>query len=78
MPADRIDRFVLVDDAPGVEVLPTAVLGTLGVADGDAPERFREIVEARDLSLSSGGAPAQGLFLSDVRYPAEVFGRRTF
>ena len=42
MPTDRIDRFVLVDDASGVEVLPTAVLGTLGVSDGDAPERFRE------------------------------------
>ena len=44
MPPNRVDRFVLVDDAAGVEVLPTAVLGTLGVADGDAPERFREVV----------------------------------
>ena len=44
MPADRIDHFVLVDDASGVEVLPTTVLGALGVADGDAPERFREVV----------------------------------
>ena len=44
LPTNRIDRFVLVDDAAGVEVLPTAVLGTLGVADGDVPERFREVV----------------------------------
>ena len=44
LPTDRIDRFVLVDDASSVEVLPTAVLGTLGVADSDAPERFREVV----------------------------------
>ena len=44
LPTDRIDRFVLVDDAPGVEVLPTAVLSTLGVAAGAAPERFRDVV----------------------------------
>lgn len=44
LPTDRVDRFVLVDDASGVEIFPTAVLGTLGVADGDAPERFREVV----------------------------------
>lgn len=38
-------------------------------------EQFRAIVESRDLSRSSGGAPAQGLFLSDVVYPAEIFVR---
>ena len=37
---------------------------------------FGEIVASRDLSRSSAGAPAQGLFLSDVRYPADVFERR--
>ena len=37
------------------------------------PEDFRAIVASRDLSRSSAGAPAQGLFLSDVRYPAEIF-----
>lgn len=40
------------------------------------PAQFREIVEARDLSRSSGGAPAQGLFLSDIRYPSELFVRK--
>lgn len=40
------------------------------------PEEFREIVVSRDLSRSSGGAPPQGLFLSDVVYPAAVFERR--
>lgn len=41
-------------------------------------EQFRAIVESRDLSRSSGGAPAQGLFLSDVVYPPEVFERKSF
>ena len=36
-------------------------------------EQFREIVEARDLSRSSAGAPPQGLFLSDVVYGDDVF-----
>ncbi|MEG1700687.1 MAG: tRNA pseudouridine(38-40) synthase TruA [Alistipes sp.] len=40
--------------------------------------QFREIVESRDLSRSSGGAPAQGLFLSDVRYPTDSFICKTF
>ncbi|MBP3331094.1 MAG: hypothetical protein J6K90_00820, partial [Tidjanibacter sp.] len=33
-----------------------------------SPERFEEIIEARNLSLSSSSAPAQGLFLYDVVY----------
>ena len=37
------------------------------------PGEFRAIVESRDLSRSSAGVPAQGLFLSDVRYPPEIF-----
>jgi tRNA pseudouridine38-40 synthase len=39
-------------------------------------EDFRQIIESRDLSRSSGGAPAQGLFLSDILYPHEVFERK--
>lgn len=68
----RADRFL--------RNMVRALVGTLvDVGRGrHTPERFREIVEARDLSLSSGGAPPQGLFLSDVRYPAEVFERKTF
>ena len=42
------------------------------------PDGFREIVGSRDLSRSSGGAPAQGLFLSDVVYPPGVFERKMF
>ena len=33
-------------------------------------EEFCHIIEARDLSLSSSGAPAQGLYLTDVKYNA--------
>ncbi len=36
---------------------------------------FGEIVRSRDLSRSSAGAPAQGLFLSDVEYAEEVYKR---
>lgn len=39
-------------------------------------QEFREIIEARDLSRSSAGVPAQGLFLNDVVYPIEVFERK--
>ena len=68
----RADRFL--------RNMVRAIVGTLvDVGRGRyTPEQFREIVAARDLSRSSGGAPAQGLFLSDVRYPAEIFERKLF
>ncbi len=54
-----------------------ALVGTLvDVGRGRyTPEQFEEIVASRDLSRSSGGVPAQGLFLSDVRYPDDIFRR---
>lgn len=68
----RADRFL--------RNMVRSIVGTLvDVGRGRyTPEEFRGIVAARDLSRSSGGAPPQGLFLSDVRYPDEVFVRRTF
>ncbi len=56
-----------------------AIVGTLvDVGTGKlTSEGFAEIVAARDLSRSSGSAPAQGLFLNDVQYPPEVFERKT-
>ena len=68
----RADRFL--------RNMVRSIVGTLvDVGRGRyTPEQFREIVAARDLSRSSGGAPAQGLFLSDVRYPAELFARKMY
>ena len=67
----RADRFL--------RNMVRAVVGTLvDVGRGRyTPDEFREIVASRDLSRSSSGAPAQGLFLSDVVYPAELFVRTT-
>ena len=68
----RADRFL--------RNMVRSLVGTLvDVGRGRyTPQQFREIVESRDLSRSSGGAPAQGLFLSDVVYPADVFERKVF
>ncbi len=65
----RADRFL--------RNMVRAIVGTLvDVGRGRySPHEFRVIVESRDLSRSSAGAPAQGLFLSDVRYLPEVFSR---
>jgi tRNA pseudouridine38-40 synthase len=58
----RADRFL--------RNMVRAIVGTLvDVGRGKiTPERFAEIVAARDLSLSSAGAPAKGLFLSGIRH----------
>lgn len=55
-----------------------SIVGTLAdVGRGRyTPDDFERIVAARDLSLSSGGAPAQGLFLWDVTYPDTIFVRK--
>lgn len=52
-----------------------AIVGTLvDVGRGRlSVEDFERIVAARDLSLSSAGAPAEGLFLSDVKYDENIF-----
>lgn len=65
----RADRFL--------RNMVRAIVGTLvDVGRGRySPDEFRDIVASRDLSRSSAGAPAQGLFLSDIRYPPEVFQR---
>lgn len=35
-------------------------------------DEFRLIVESRDLSRARGSAPAQGLFLTDIKYPENI------
>ena len=68
----RADRFL--------RNMVRSLVGTLvDVGRGRyTPDGFRSIVESRDLSRSSAGAPAQGLFLSDVVYPADIFEHQCF
>ncbi len=68
----RSDRFL--------RNMVRSIVGTLvDVGRGRyTPEQFGEIVESRDLSRSSAGAPPQGLFLSDVVYPGELFVLKMF
>lgn len=63
----RADRFL--------RNMVRSIVGTLvDVGRGRySVEEFCAIVEARDLSQSSAGAPSQGLFLSDVVYPTDIF-----
>lgn len=65
----RADRFL--------RNMVRAITGTLvDVGRGRyTAEDFDRIISARDLSLSSGGAPARGLFLHDVKYPDDIFRR---
>lgn len=63
----RADRFL--------RNMIRAIVGTLvDVGRGRyTVEEFRDILHSRDLSRSSAGAPAVGLFLSDVKYSDEVY-----
>lgn len=68
----RADRFL--------RNMVRAIVGTLvDVGRGRyTEEEFEAIVRSRDLSRSSGGAAAEGLYLTDVSYPQELFERKTF
>lgn len=63
----RADRFL--------RNMIRAIVGTLvDVGRGRyTVEDFERIVKARDLSLSSAGAAAEGLFLSDVKYDEGIY-----
>lgn len=63
----RADRFL--------RNMIRAIVGTLvDVGRGRyTVEEFQDILHSRDLSRSSAGAPAVGLFLSDVKYSDEVY-----
>jgi tRNA pseudouridine38-40 synthase len=37
------------------------------------PEGFEEIIQAKDRCRAGKSAPAKGLFLADIEYPAEIF-----
>lgn len=77
--ADGILRFTIRADR-FLRNMVRSIVGTLvDVGRGRyTVAEFAEIVMARDLSRSSAGAPAQGLFLSDIIYPADIFEKRTF
>lgn len=77
--ADGTLRFTIRGDR-FLRNMVRSIVGTLvDVGRGRySVEDFREIVLSRDLSRASGGAPAEGLYLSDVRYPMELFERKTF
>lgn len=66
----RADRFL--------RNMVRAIVGTLvDVGKGRySVEEFCDIVLSKDLSRSSAGAPAQGLYMSDVSYPDEIFLNR--
>ncbi|ELR70710.1 tRNA pseudouridine synthase A [Fulvivirga imtechensis AK7] len=52
-----------------------AVVGTLlNVGKGKMPPgQFKEIIASKDRREAGSAAPACGLFLTEVRYPAEIF-----
>ncbi len=63
----RADRFL--------RNMVRSIVGTLvDVGRGRySVEEFRQIVQSRDLSRASAGAPAQGLYLSRVEYDEAIF-----
>ncbi len=65
----RADRFL--------RNMVRSIVGTLvDVGRGRyTVEEFAAIVRSRDLSRSSGSAPAEGLYLYDVSYAPEIFAR---
>jgi tRNA pseudouridine38-40 synthase len=62
----RADRFL--------RNMVRSIVGTLvDVGRGRyTVDEFRKIVDARDLSQASSGAPPQGLFLSNVKYKGQM------
>ena len=63
----RADRFL--------RNMVRAIVGTMievGTGKIDL-QKFEEIIEARDRCRAGKSAPAKGLFLTDIEYPAEIF-----
>lgn len=54
-----------------------AIVGTMvKVGEGKlSVEEFRQIIEAKDRSAAGASAPPEGLFLSNIIYPDDVFQR---
>jgi tRNA pseudouridine38-40 synthase len=63
----RADRFL--------RNMVRAIVGTMievGTGKIDL-QKFEDIIEARDRCRAGKSAPAKGLFLTDIEYPAEIF-----
>ena len=77
--ADGVLRFTIRADR-FLRNMVRSIVGTLvDVGRGRySVEEFCQIVEAKDLSRSSAGAPSQGLFLSDVVYNKETFEKSKY
>jgi tRNA pseudouridine38-40 synthase len=77
----RGDRFVFVVRADRfLRNMVRAIVGTLlEVGRGKISEAgFGEIIEACDRGGAGTSAPPQGLFLTDIAYPSEIFKRNVF
>ena len=55
-----------------------AIVGTILVAGyGKLPvDEFRKIIESKDRRRAGTSAPPQGLFLTAIEYPSELFSRK--
>ena len=63
----RADRFL--------RNMVRAIVGTMadiGMGKKSLKE-FEEIIKAKDRCKAGKSAPAQGLFLSDIEYPEDIF-----
>ena len=67
----RADRFL--------RNMVRAIVGTmLNIGYGrNSVDEFREIIESKDRRRAGTSAPAQGLFLTEIEYPCEVFSQKS-
>lgn len=73
------NRYVFVISADRfLRNMVRAIVGTLlDVGRGKTSfQDFCDIIEAKDRSRAGTSAPPQGLYLTDIRYPEEIFVRR--
>lgn len=63
----RADRFL--------RNMVRAIVGTLVEVGRNkiTPERFSEIIELKDRSLAGSSAPAEGLYLTNIEYPVDIY-----
>jgi tRNA pseudouridine38-40 synthase len=75
---ERGNRWIFVVEADRfLRNMVRAIVGTLlDVGRGKISiDQFNQIIEAKNRKLAGSSAPAQGLYLVDVKYPIELFKR---